>query len=248
MLLMIGTLVLILMQAGAQQPPPVVNPVSDDERARVGLQVGDPVKVGQPVRAQNPTIPKEVREKNAFVVLHGTLATDGSFKDLAVVVGEPALAGPSLDAVQQWTYSACTLSGVPIEIPVFIAFAFRGKNVSRAVEADLPFPTKPAEAKEGAEKISRVEGGGTTPPRTIYAPDPEYSETARIAKYNGLVAVGTIIGPDGNPRDVWIVRKLGLGLDQKAIEAVRRWKFAPATRDGKPVAVQIIIEVQFRLY
>src|SRR5438270_1196889 len=102
-----GSLALALTQAVGQSPvqsaPLVVNDVSH------GPQVGDPVKVGQPVRAQNPTIPKEVREKNAFVVLHGTLATDGSFKDLAVVVGEPALAGPSLAAVQQWTYSACTL-------------------------------------------------------------------------------------------------------------------------------------------
>ena len=245
----LGALALALTQAVAQSPgQSAATAASDVETTSRGLQVGDPVQVGQPIRAQNPTTPKEFRKKSVSVVLHATLGTDGAFKDLAVVGGEPALAGSSLDAVKQWTYSACTLNGMPIEVPVFIAFGFRGKNVSRVVEADLPFPTKPAPMKEGSETISRVGGSGTTPPRAAYAPDPEFSETARIAKYQGVMALGMILGSDGIPRDIWVVRKLGLGLDQKAIEAVRGWKFEPATRDGQPVAIQIIVEVTFHLY
>jgi TonB family protein len=56
------------------------------------------------------------------------------------------------------------------------------------------------------------------------------------------------VGPDGRPRDIKVSRQLGMGLDQKAIEAVRMWRFEPATKDGKPVAVQINVEVNFRLY
>jgi TonB family protein len=52
-----------------------------------------------------------------------------------------------------------------------------------------------------------------------------------------------IVGPDGTPRDIKVARALGMGLDQKAIEAVRNWKFEPALKDGKPVAVQINVEV-----
>ncbi len=95
--------------------------------------------------------------------------------------------------------------------------------------------------------IFRV-GGGVSAPRALFAPDPEYSEEARKAKYQGVVVLWLIVGPDGRPRDMKIVRSLGMGLDQKAIEAVRQWKFEPAMKDGKPVAVQINVEVNFRLY
>ena len=91
-------------------------------------------------------------------------------------------------------------------------------------------------------------GGGVSAPKKIYDPDPEYSEEARKAKYQGTCVLYVIVGPDGKPRDVRVSRTLGLGLDEKAIEAVRTWRFEPATKDGKPVAVAINIEVSFRLY
>jgi TonB family protein len=91
-------------------------------------------------------------------------------------------------------------------------------------------------------------GGGVSAPRAIYAPDPEYSEEARKAKYQGTCVLWLVVGPDGKPREIKIARSLGLGLDEKAIEAVKTWKFEPAMKDGKPVAVQINVEVSFRLY
>jgi periplasmic protein TonB len=91
-------------------------------------------------------------------------------------------------------------------------------------------------------------GGGVSAPRPVFTPDPEYSEEARKAKYQGVCVLWMIVGPDGKPRDVKVARTLGMGLDQKAIEAVRNWRFDPAMKDGKPVAVQINVEVSFRLY
>ncbi len=91
-------------------------------------------------------------------------------------------------------------------------------------------------------------GGGVSAPKKIYDPDPEYSEEARKAKYQGTCVLYVVIGPDGKPRDIRVSRTLGLGLDEKAIEAVKTWRFEPATKDGKPVAVAINIEVDFRLY
>jgi protein TonB len=91
-------------------------------------------------------------------------------------------------------------------------------------------------------------GGGVSAPRPIYDPDPEYSEEARRAKYQGVVLLSVVVGPDGGPRDIRVERSLGMGLDEKAIEAVRKWKFEPSMKDGLPVAVQINIEVSFRLY
>ena len=91
-------------------------------------------------------------------------------------------------------------------------------------------------------------GGGVSAPRALYAPDPEYSEEARKAKYQGTVVLWVVVGPDGRPHDIRVSRSLGLGLDEKAVEAVRQWKFEPARKDGNPVAVQINVEVNFRLY
>ena len=91
-------------------------------------------------------------------------------------------------------------------------------------------------------------GGGVSAPKKIYDPDPEYSEEARKAKYQGVCVLYVVIGPDGKPRDIRVARTLGLGLDEKAIEAVKTWRFEPAMKDGKPVAVAVNIEVNFHLY
>src|ERR1700688_4733253 len=96
----------------------------------------------------------------------------------------------------------------------------------------------------GAFKV----GGGVSAPKAIYSPDPEYSEEARKVKHMGTVVLWLVVGPDGKPRDIKVLRTLGLGLDEKAIEAVKNWRFEPALKDGKPVAVQINVEVNFHLY
>ncbi len=91
-------------------------------------------------------------------------------------------------------------------------------------------------------------GGGVSNPVLIYAPDPEFSDEARRAKYQGVCVVGLIVDAQGNPQRVRIVRPLGMGLDEKAMEAVRQYKFKPAIFNGRPVPVEINIEVNFRIY
>jgi periplasmic protein TonB len=90
-------------------------------------------------------------------------------------------------------------------------------------------------------------GGGVSPPTVIYKVEPEYSEEARKAKFQGTVVLFIVVDEKGNPRDLRVIRPLGLGLDQKAIEAVEKWRFNPGKKDGKPVPVQATIEVNFRL-
>ena len=91
-------------------------------------------------------------------------------------------------------------------------------------------------------------GGGVTAPRVISDPTPEYSDEARKAKYEGTVVLWLIVDSFGRPRDLRVARSLGMGLDQKALEAVRLWKFKPAMKDGSPVAVEVNVEVNFHLY
>jgi TonB family protein len=90
-------------------------------------------------------------------------------------------------------------------------------------------------------------GGGVTSPQILHQVDPEYSEEARKAKYNGTVLLKIVVDETGRVRDVQVVRGVGLGLDEKAIEAVNKWKFKPGMRNGVPVAVSATIEVNFRL-
>jgi protein TonB len=91
-------------------------------------------------------------------------------------------------------------------------------------------------------------GGGVSPPRPIYQPEPEFSEEARKAKYQGTCTLGLIVGTDGRPSNIRVLSSLGMGLDEKAIEAVKNWRFEPAMKDGHPVRVEIAVEVDFHLY
>jgi TonB family protein len=97
----------------------------------------------------------------------------------------------------------------------------------------------------GLERI----GGRVSGPVPIFQPEAEFSDEARRAKYQGVCVVQLIVDAQGNPQNVHVIRTLGMGLDEKAMEAVRKYKFKPAMKDGKtPVAVMITVEVDFHLY
>jgi|SoiMethySBSTD1v2_1073268.scaffolds.fasta_scaffold687385_1 protein TonB len=90
-------------------------------------------------------------------------------------------------------------------------------------------------------------GGGVTAPSLLHKIEPEYSEEARKAKYQGTVLLYIEVDGNGKATNIKVARSLGLGLDEKAIEAVKQWKFKPGYKDGKPVTVAATIEVNFRL-
>lgn len=86
-----------------------------------------------------------------------------------------------------------------------------------------------------------------TPPRAVSAPPPEYSTEARQANFQGVCVLGIVVESNGRPSHIRVLRSLGMGLDEKAIEAVKRWRFKPAMQDGKPVAVQVAVQVTFHI-
>ncbi len=89
---------------------------------------------------------------------------------------------------------------------------------------------------------------GVTTPTCLYCPIPGYTKEARDAKYQGTVVLSVIISSDGRASNVAVVKDPGLGLAEKAIEAVSEWKFKPASKDGNSVPTVVPIEVTFRLY
>jgi periplasmic protein TonB len=90
-------------------------------------------------------------------------------------------------------------------------------------------------------------GNGVSKPELIHKVEPEYSEEARKAKFQGVVILYIVVDQNGNAVNPKVMKSLGLGLDEKAIEAVKQWKFKPGYKDGKPVAVAATVEVNFRL-
>jgi TonB family protein len=114
---------------------------------------------------------------------------------------------------------------------------------------DVSTPSTEASQDSGnpGSEVYRV-GGGVSAPQALYAPDPEYSKEARKAKYQGTVVLWLVVDANGLPQEIRVQRSLGLGLDEQAVAAVQRWSFEPSKKDGKPVAVMINVEVNFRYY
>ena len=103
--------------------------------------------------------------------------------------------------------------------------------------------TKPAPQPGHYYRIGR----GVKAPRAIDTPAAEYTERARKEHQEGVVGIQMVVGTNGLPRDIKVSRSLAPDLDQSAAQAVQKWKFSPATKDGKPVSALINVEVAFRL-
>ncbi len=91
-------------------------------------------------------------------------------------------------------------------------------------------------------------GGGVSAPEILYKVEPEFSEEARKAKVSGNVVVGIWVDTNGNPTHIRVLRGIGMGLDEKAVEAVRQYKFKPGMENGKPVVTEVNIEVNFQIF
>ena len=101
---------------------------------------------------------------------------------------------------------------------------------------------------EGPPGIHTAGRNGVTVPEAIYSPEPSFSDEARKAKFQGIVQLMVVVGKDGRVYNIQVRQSLGMGLDEKAIEAVRNWRFRPGTFKGQPVATQIAVQVDFHLY
>jgi TonB family protein len=115
-------------------------------------------------------------------------------------------------------------------------------RLSRPPEGNVP------DDNADRDKADHDKQGTVLAPKAIYTPEPEFSEPARRAKFQGTVVLQIVVSKKGEVVRVKLVRALGMGLDQNAMEGVERWRFAPATRNGQPVAVALNIEVAFNLY
>lgn len=159
------------------------------------------------------------------------------FQNMTVSVERDPANPQALDAVLDKIFATGFDDALATEAPVY----WRGW-IRHQLHPETPvYPNN-------AAAIEFRKDSGVTAPRLVYAPDPTFTDEARRKKYSGVCVLDLIVDRDGRPTDLAIVRPIGMGLDDKAIAAVSRYEFAPATKDGQPVAVLIKIEVRFRIY
>lgn len=105
-----------------------------------------------------------------------------------------------------------------------------------------------SDSTSSAGPVYSISKEGVKYPQSVYTPEPEFSEKARRAKYQGTSILNVVVDQEGNPSRIRLVRPLGMGLDENAMETLKTWRFKPGTYKGQPVAVEMNIEVAFNLY
>jgi TonB family protein len=188
--------------------------------------------------------------------LRATVAPDGKIKDLQVFDGDAVFSQAAEAAIRKWRFHPEVRKGHAVEsvYKIQVRFNVLLQEANSDVELESPLPDKPWASDSGAVTstpegpVYRVSKDPViTGPKATYAPEPEFSEEARKGKQQGNVQIGLIVGTDGLPRNLHLLCTDWPSLNEKALEAVRRWRFQPGTKDGKPVQIEIEIEVEFHL-
>jgi TonB family protein len=202
------------------------------------------VAMGEPFEWTTPKYPKDARKvgKSGDVVLMLNIDANGWVTGATPLSGDPELVDATIKAATKWKYVPYDLNGAPAPVTTKILARFIITETKPA-DVAVAFEVPPAPHFDSVYEV----GHGVTAPKALSSPDPSYSDQARADHFQGTCVLSLIVGPDGRPYNVKPERTLGEGLDEKAIQAVRQWKFDPARKDGKPVPVAIKVEVQFRL-
>ena len=203
------------------------------------------VAMGEPLEWIAPKYPKSARKAGIHgdVVLMLSIDAAGRVTGASAMSGDPELVESAIKAARKWVYVPYYLNGTPVAVTTKVLVRFN-TGETRPAEVKVAFEIPPTPHFDSVYKV----GNGVTAPKAIYAPDPSFSDQARADHFQGTCVLSLIVGPDGRPYNIKPERTLGEGLDQKAIEAVRRWKFEPARKDGKPVPVAIHVQVEFHLH
>jgi TonB family protein len=192
------------------------------------------------------------------VVLAAIIDKTGQVTELKAKKGHPMLVPAAIEAVSKWRYKPYLLGGKPTAVATDISIHFSLSNPAPPPAAAASSPPKPVPTGKPASTLvptpapslygeTHFAEKGVTAPRAIFSPHPDYTEKARKAGLEGTVQLSARIGEDGRVGDVYVLQSLGMGLDEKAIDALRKWKFEPARKDGKPVPVDAKININFTL-
>ncbi len=162
-----------------------------------------------------------------FTLVDLTIGTNGLIKSVKPQTPGDKLGEAAAKAIALWRFRPGTANGAP-----------------RESNGSVEFECGPAQVPEPA---ALTPGRNITNPIPVFRPEPMYSEAARKAKLSGMVVVSLVVDATGHTRDIHVLSPLGLGLDEEAVAAAKRWRFKPGTKDGQPVNVMAQIQITFRL-
>jgi TonB family protein len=207
-------------------------PAQDPEPDQHGIYIVQP-GITRPhlihaATAEYPANPGVADMRHACVV-RTVVGPDGTVTAVDVENSEPSpFDQAAMKAVSQSSFSPGTLRGQPVPVETELYVVFRGAGN----------PAIPSMQRA----VSSFRN-----PRPTYDPNAEYSNKARKARVSGTVLLSFVVREDGTTSDIRVIRKLGAGLDEEAIKAVRQWRFEPATIDGNPIPDRITTEMSFHL-
>jgi TonB family protein len=223
-------------------PPPVPVIAVPSGKPSGPQRISSGTLAGNLISKVDPVYPDEAKAAHVEgpVVLRAVIAKDGAIKKLTYISGPPPLVVSAIDAVQQWKYKPYLLNGEPTEVETTITvnYSFEGEA---GMAAQSPY-------MDNSGQLVRKVGGGVSVPVLTYQLPPEYTREAKKAKTEGTVLVNLIVDDKGRPEKVHVLHGIGNGLDEKAVESVRGYKFLPAREDGTAVPVELNVEVNFKIF
>ncbi len=223
----------------APAPPPFAS--VEPEKGVKRIRVAPADQEEKLILRQAPMYPPLAQQAGVrgIVTVRLLIAVDGSVKAVQVVRGHPLLIPAATEAAKQYRYRPTTLDGQPAEVTTEVEVRIPPGEWPAASASPMPEVEVPPDVYKVGPAVSA--------PKIVRKLEPQYSEEARDAKHQGKVVLWVVVEEDGKVRQTKVLNSLGLGLDEKAVEAVKQWEFEPAMRDGKPVKVQATIEINFRL-
>jgi TonB family protein len=184
--------------------------------------------------------------KRGSAVIEFEINRDGSLGDLKTI---ESAGDASLDAAASQAISLA--APFPILPETYQGQRLRLRyhfGYDQPANPEAPMCNGPNMGAHAADYVVRKVGNGVAPPRPTSSPDPEYSDMARRMKYQSRVRLAGTVDLHGTFTDLCVLVPAGDGLDEKAMSAVKTWRFEPASLSGEPAAVRISVEVDFKLY
>lgn len=213
-----------------------------------GDDVTPPVLIDKNKDRSFDELPPGEGRQRGYVTLLALVGESGRVDTVEV---QKSWGGPELDtravaAAKSLEFRPGTKNGVPVRTRVVLEVVF-WKYRSQIIMEPITSASVSPQVFEGIGLVYRV-AKGVTPAKPTKSPDPEYPKEARKQRYEGTSVLWVVVDTNGLPREVGVTRPTGHGLDEKAIEAVKKWRFTPAMKDGKTVPVLINVEMSFHLY
>jgi TonB family protein len=197
---------------------PVLLGQQDTGPAFAKLPIGPPAKVAIPAKFDAP-----------YVLLKLSVDGDGTAQDVQVTKSAgAALDAKAVEAASASRFPQHTQNGQPVKYGLQLAV-----TMGAAVQA-------------GGDPVAQIHQ--VKPPLVVFTAPPEFPEEAKRKQIAGNVLVGLIVDEKGRPQNVHVVRGVGYGLDEKAMESVRKYRFSPATLEDKAIAIPINVEVNFQYF